>query len=142
MNSVNISGNLIANAELKYIGDNQTPCVNFTIAFNKVFKNERGNIEKAASFFNVVFFGNYAKSIHSSLNKGTLVFVSGTLNQNRWENNNQKYAKIYIIGKQINIIKERRKPLDSNTDDPSAESTQPTESKEHFEADSKEDLPL
>lgn len=114
MNSVNIKGHLVRNAEIKYIGKNQVPCTSFTIALNKTFKNERGNIEKEASYFDVTFFGNYAQSIHESLVKGALVFVSGTLNQDRWQHDGKNYSRVSIIGKQISIIAPKDKTHNTN----------------------------
>lgn len=100
MNSVNIRGYVTKDSTICNIGQNNTECLNFTIAQNKSFKNERGNIEKKAMFFDVSVYGKYAAAINF-LSKGTLVFIQGQLTQESWEKNSNKYSKVSIIASKI-----------------------------------------
>ncbi|STP11740.1 single stranded DNA-binding protein [Helicobacter cinaedi] len=63
MNNISINGHLTADAQIKYIGSKNTPCVSFLIGKNRSFTNERGNIEKKAMFFEVIVYGNYAQIV-------------------------------------------------------------------------------
>ncbi|SQC36298.1 single stranded DNA-binding protein [Helicobacter fennelliae] len=101
MNSVNISGNLIREAEIKYIGKNNTPCVEFVIARSHKFKNEKGNIEEQVMFFEVVLFGQFGEKILKYLGKGKKVYVQGELRQGKWEYEGKKHSKISIVAQKV-----------------------------------------
>lgn len=131
MNSVTISGNLTKNAELKYIGQNNLPCLTFCIAQNKTFKNERGNIEKKPMLFDITFFGKYAEKICPSLIKGTQVFVQGELSQDTWEYQGKKHSHVRIIGHGINII--NRNPMPQNQAQ-NAQAQQPQNAQNSYQA--------
>ena len=105
MNNVNISGYLTDNAVLKHLNTpNQTPCLECSIGHTRTFTNEKGNVEKETSFFEIVIYGKYAEHIESRMTKGTLVFIEGTLKQHKWKHEGKSYAKVVIIGKRVNII--------------------------------------
>lgn len=106
MNYLGISGYLTKDAELKHIGNKQTPCVSFSIGHSRTFTNERGNSEKETSFFDITFFGKYAEIKHPRLKKGSLVFIEGILQQDKWvsKEDGKTYTKVQIIGRNINII--------------------------------------
>ena len=101
MNYGSISGNLIRDAEIKYIGKNNTPCVEFVIAKNHKFKNERGNTEEQVMFFEVVLFGQFGERILQFLNKGKKVYIQGELRQEAWEYEGKKYARVKIIANRV-----------------------------------------
>lgn len=101
MNSVSISGNLIREAQIKYIGKNNTPCVEFVIAKSHKFKNEKGNIEEQVMFFEVVLFGQFGGRILKFLGKGKKVYVQGELRQEKWEYENKKYSKVSIVAHKV-----------------------------------------
>lgn len=102
MNTVIIRGYVTRDSFTHSIGKNQLQCLNFTIAQNVSFRNERGNLEQKVMFFDVTIYGNYAKAI-GSLQKGTLVYVQGKLNQESWEKDGQRHSKVSIIAKKIYV---------------------------------------
>lgn len=116
MNYLGISGYLTKDAELKHIGNKQTPCVSFSIGHSRTFINEKGNSEKETSFFDITFFGKYAEIKHPRLKKGSLVFVEGILQQDKWigKEDGKSYAKIQIIGRNINIIEKDKASIQAN----------------------------
>lgn len=81
MNYLGISGYLTKDAELKHIGNKQTPCVSFSIGHSRTFTNERGNSEKETSFFDITFFGKYAEIKHPRLKKALLCLSRGFYNK-------------------------------------------------------------
>lgn len=104
MNNISINGHLTADAQIKYIGSKNTPCVSFLIGKNRSFTNERGNIEKKAMFFEVIVYGNYAQKLHPSLKKGSNAFIQGSLNWEAWEKDGQKHSKVNIIAQKIYVF--------------------------------------
>lgn len=93
MNNVNIIGNLTRDAELKYIGHNNTPLLKFSIAVNKY---NRSTQENEPHYFDVSFWGKGAPNIAKYMTKGQKVGVSGELTQDRWEQDGHKRSKVYI----------------------------------------------
>ena len=133
MNYLGVSGYLTKDAELKYIGEKQTACVNFSIGHSRTFTNERGNSETETSFFDITFFGKYAEYKHPRLKKGNLVFVEGTLQQNKWvsKEDGKTYSKIQIIGRNINIIeKDKASVINANDEAKEVETTYTPSQKE------------
>lgn len=109
MNNVNINGYLTQTPELKTLNTpNNTPCLEFAIGHTRSFTNEKGNLEKETSFFEVVFYGKYAEHAVNRLHKGTLVFIEGSLQQHKWKHEDKTYTKVTILGKRMNIIEKDR----------------------------------
>lgn len=108
VNTVAISGNLVADCEKKTAG--QTPLASFVIAVNESRKNSTGEWEDYPNFIECNLFGNRVKSYAASLVKGTKVFISGKLYQSRWQKDGQNMSKISVTVDTIEIMAKREKP--------------------------------
>ena len=108
INTVAISGNLVADCEKKNAG--QTPLASFVIAVNESKKNANGEWEDYPNFIECNLFGNRAKALSESLVKGTKVFISGKLYQSRWNKDGQNMSKISVTVDTIEINQKREKP--------------------------------
>jgi single-strand DNA-binding protein len=82
INSVNLSGRLTKNARLKYAGDN--PLLEFSIATNRSVK-KGGEWKEEASFFDCFLWGKLGEAIEQKMKKGSMIYVSGELKQDRWK---------------------------------------------------------
>jgi single-strand DNA-binding protein len=80
MNSVNVIGNLVTDPELKKINDDLSLC-KFRIAVNEGF-GENAKV----FFFEVVSWNKQAENIAKYMVKGNKIAVSGSLQQESWEN--------------------------------------------------------
>ena len=101
INSVCISGNLGRDPELRMTASGMQVC-SFSVCVNDRRKNNQGEWVDVPNWVDVTFFGNRAESISQYLSKGSLVFVSGRLHQNTWENKDgQKRSKLEVIGDDI-----------------------------------------
>lgn len=109
VNTVAISGNLVADCEKKNAG--QTPLASFVIAVNESKKNSAGEWEDYPNFIECNLFGNRAKALSESLVKGTKVFISGKLYQSRWNKDGQNMSKISVTVDTIEIMAKREKPV-------------------------------
>lgn len=108
INSVAIRGRLVADGELKEVGDSFV--VEMRIAFST--DNKVGNEwEEHANFITCNWWGNRARGLAPWIKKGTEVFVVGTLRQDRWEDKEtqQKRSTFKIVVRDINL---GRKPKD------------------------------
>lgn len=75
---------------------------NFSIAVNKSQKQEQGYIDYA-SFFDVTVFGKTAENLRQYLVKGKQITVKGSLQQDRWEKDGQKFSRVKINAEQIQL---------------------------------------
>lgn len=126
MNTVTIRGYVTQDSQVQSIGSKNTQCLNFRIGVTNSFKNERGNIEKKSMFFDISVYGSYA-GIIGSLQKGTLVFVQGKLNQDSWEKDGEKHSKVNIIASKVYPIHKQDLPPSSQQTMPNEQSPNPQE---------------
>lgn len=108
-NSITISGNLTSGAQLQSIGKNNSFACNFTLANNKRFKNERGDIIERPCFIDVTIYGAYAEAMHKYLTKGKGIIVTGELIQDIWEFEGKKHSKHRIRAKEIDFRESKSK---------------------------------
>jgi single-strand DNA-binding protein len=99
MNSVNIIGNLTADP--KPFAENKG--VNFTIAYNRKITTKDGKVKEEVSYFDCVAFRN-VETILKYLKKGNKVGVSGSLRQERWDQNGETRSKVVITVNAIDFL--------------------------------------
>lgn len=100
MNSVNISGRLTADCEVRAVND--TNVITFSIANDdERKKNAAGEYEPVVSFFNVTYWSKSGK-MANHLKKGKAVTISGRLKQDRWtDQNGQNKNRIHITAREV-----------------------------------------
>ena len=91
INQCNFTGNLTADAEMKY-SSNGTAICSFSIAVNKKFKDN-----EQVSFFNFTIFGKFAEAVNQYLSKGLPVAIGAEARQESWESNGQKRHAVKFI---------------------------------------------
>lgn len=84
INSVNISGNLCKDAELKQT-QNGLAVLSFSVAVNENRKNAQGNWEQYPNYIDCTMFGTRAQKLAQYLTKGVKVAISGRIHQSRWQ---------------------------------------------------------
>lgn len=102
INHLTIIGNLVKDAELKYTNTG-TPITALTIAVNRSVKKGDQWTEEA-SFFDVSLWGKRGESLNQYLIKGTKIAVSGSLKQDRWEQDGQKRSRVIIQAENIQLL--------------------------------------
>lgn len=85
-----------------YVG-NGNARLNFSIAVNRSVKKEEQYVDET-SFFDVTVWGKFAENMKKFLTKGKQVCVSGSLKQDRWEKDGQKFSKVSVIAESIQLI--------------------------------------
>lgn len=92
LNSVNISGNLVRDSELKFTNSGMAVGT-FSIAVNRKYSGS-----ESVSFVDCKMFGKLAESVHSFMTKGRPVVLSGRLDQERWEGRDgSSRSKLVIV---------------------------------------------
>ena len=84
INLVILLGNLTRDPELRYT-QSGTAVANSSLATNKQWKDDSGEMKESAEFHNLVFWGNLAELVAQYCNKGSKVHVTGELQTRSWE---------------------------------------------------------
>lgn len=77
LNSIQLAGNLVADPELKTVGDTQL--CKLRVATNETWKDKAGNKKEQATYFDVDVWGNHAGPCGQYLSKGAPVYVQGKM---------------------------------------------------------------
>lgn len=98
MNVVILRGNLARDPELRTINisDKQTSVVNFTVATSREFTKANGSQDKITSFIQCEAWDSGAEAIASSLKKGDLVMIEGSLRNDSWEKDGVKHSTLKV----------------------------------------------
>jgi single-strand DNA-binding protein len=108
-NKVIIAGNLTRDPELRYTPKG-TAIAQITLAVNRKWKSETGEMKEEVSFIDVDAFGRQAEVIGQYLRKGRPFLVEGRLKQDTWEDKNtkQKQSKIKVVLEAFSFIDSNR----------------------------------
>jgi len=83
MNNINIIGRIGKEIELRYL-QSGSAVASFSIAVDQSYKKDGQKIEKT-SWFDVSAFGKIAETVNSFFNKGSMIGISGELEQQTWK---------------------------------------------------------
>lgn len=98
INTVTISGNLTADAQLRSYNDSNV--LSFSVAVNERVK--RGDAwEDRPNFVDCTMFGNRARALAQYLMKGAPVCVSGRLHWSSWEKDGARRQKLEVYVDEI-----------------------------------------
>lgn len=105
INSVAISGNLTRDPKLM-TSKAGNDFLTFSIASNDRRKNSKTDEwEDVPNFVDVVYFGGNSETLSEMLQKGSKVFVSGSLRYSTWTNDDdEKRSKLEIVAQNIEIM--------------------------------------
>ena len=84
LNTVIIAGNLTNDPTFGETGD-KTPVVNFHLASNRRFRDNKGQVKEDVCFVGVVAWDSLARSCKGKLVKGSSVVISGELQSRKWK---------------------------------------------------------
>lgn len=99
INSVTLAARLTRDVELRYSSDGLAAAT-LGVAVNRSVKQGSQWVEQA-SFFAVQVFGKQAENVQKYCKKGSQIFVQGSLIQQRWEKNGNKYSRVVISAHSI-----------------------------------------
>lgn len=102
VNHVVIIGRLTRDIEVSYTKSNY-PIGKIGIANNRRRKNGDQWVEEA-NFFDVTIMGTTAESLKTYLVKGKQVAIEGSLQQDRWEKDGQKFSKVIIMANNVQLL--------------------------------------
>lgn len=100
LNSIILEGNVVKKAEMSEPTKGFIVC-KFPIAVNRKTKTPEGEFHDEVSYFDVETYGEMAEKCSKYCDKGKGVRVVGRLKQSRWEANNAKHSKVYVIAEHV-----------------------------------------
>lgn len=122
MLSCNGIGNVVKDAELKFIGSQNTPLCVFTLAFNRRFKpKDATEWQSETAFVECNLWGSRGEMLINYLKKGQAVFVRGHLLTQSWEGEKGKHSKLLMrldIAELINRVKTNGNGTDTAVNPP------------------------
>jgi single-strand DNA-binding protein len=117
MNLVILRGNLARDPELRTVGEKQVSVVNFTVATSREFTKANGTQDKVTSFIQCEAWDSGAETIASTLKKGDLVMVEGSLRNDSWEKDGVKHNTLKVrVNNFAKIAKNKR--TEKNAEEP------------------------
>ena len=105
LNKVLLIGNLTRDPELRYIPSGSAVAT-FTVAVNRVYKDQAGEKKEQTSFIRVVVWGRRAEVCGEYLSKGSPVFIEGRLQSRDWETQDgQKRSTVEVVADNIQFLR-------------------------------------
>ena len=102
LNRIVLIGRLVADAEFRVTGGG-TPVASFTIAVDRNFKNQQGEVE--TDFIDIVVWRKQAEILSKWLNKGRMVAVDGRLQIRKYQNQEgQNRYKTEVIAERVQFL--------------------------------------
>ncbi len=89
LNKVLLVGNLTRDPELKALPNGSKVC-SFSVATNRVWKDQNGQRQEATDYHNIVVFGRQAETSAQYLKKGSNAMVEGRLQTRSWDGQDGK----------------------------------------------------
>lgn len=96
LNQVIMIGRLTRDPELSYTPSGNAVC-NFSLAVNGYKKND-------VSFFNIQAWNKIAENVNNYMKKGSKVCVEGSLRQDRWEKDGQKFNRVLVNARNVYFL--------------------------------------
>lgn len=111
LNRVMIIGRLGQDPQLKY-SQGGMPIATFSVATDETFIDREGNRQQRTEWFRVVVFQKVAENCSRFLRKGSLVYVEGSLQTRKWQDQEGKdHTLVEIRAQRVDFL-EKRQPQD------------------------------
>ena len=102
MNIVALVGRLTRDAEIAYLASG-TAAVTLAVAVNRS-RREGDQFVSEVNYFDLVYYGKSAEAVKQYLTKGKQIAVQGSLKQDRWEKDGQKFSKVRVIVNSLELL--------------------------------------
>lgn len=112
MNKVLLIGNVGKTPEIRYLETPDHPKVaQFTLATTESRKAKDGTVTKLTEWHNIVAWRGLADFVEKYIQKGSHVFIEGSLRTRSWEAKGQKVYRTEVIAENLQFV--GRKPEDN-----------------------------
>ena len=112
MNKVLLIGHVGKTPEIRYLETPDHPKVaQFTLATTEARKAKDGTVTKLTEWHNIVAWRGVADFVEKYIQKGSQLFIEGSLRTRSWESKGQKVYRTEIIAENLQFV--GRKPEDN-----------------------------
>ena len=96
MNKIILTGRLVKDAELGFIGSTGTPKITFTLAVERNYQKDKNN--KKVDFINCEMLGQHTEKLSQYVTKGKAILVERELNIDNYEKDGEKksFTKVKV----------------------------------------------
>ena len=96
MNNVVLSGRIVRDAELGFIGATGTPKMVFTLAVERNYQKDKNN--KKVDFINMEMIGQHTEKLAQYVTKGKAILIEGELNIDNYEKDGERrsFTKVKV----------------------------------------------
>lgn len=117
MNQVILRGNLTRDPELRTIdnGNRSISVINFTVAVSREYTKANGIKDKIVSYIPCEAWDSGAELIAESFRKGDLVFVEGSMRNDKWEKDGVKHSTMKVRVNNFSKLTKLKKTTDTAT---------------------------
>ena len=121
LNKVQLIGNLGADPETRFTTSGKKVTM-FSIAINRKWRDAEGEQKSATEWVNIETWGGLAEICGNYLKKGSLVYIEGRLQTDRYEVEGEKRRKTKVVAREMQMLD--RKPSEG---EPEATTTEEDE---------------
>jgi single-strand DNA-binding protein len=107
LNRVQLIGNLGKDPEVRYTPTGTKVCT-FSMAVNRRWKGRDGTAKEATDWFNIEVWGKLGEVCQQYLHKGSLAFIEGRLQTDRYEHEGETRYFTKVIARTMQMLD--RKP--------------------------------
>ena len=107
LNRVQLIGNLGKDPETRYTPTGVKVC-SFSLAVNRRWKGRDGAVKEATDWFNIEAWGKLGEICQQYLHKGSLAFIEGRLQTDRYEHEGETRYFTKVIARTMQMLD--RKP--------------------------------
>jgi single-strand DNA-binding protein len=119
LNRVQLIGNLGKVPESRFTPNGQKVCT-FSMAVNRRWKSREGEMKEATDWFNIEAWAKLGEVCQQYLHKGSLVFIEGRLQTDRYEHEGETRYFTKVIARSMQMLDkkpEEEPPLEEEAAD-------------------------
>jgi len=103
LNRVQLIGNLGKDPEVRYTPTGTKVCT-FSMAVNRRWKGRDGTAKEATDWFNIEVWGKMGEVCQQYLRKGSLAFIEGRLQTDRYEHEGETRYFTKVIARSMQML--------------------------------------
>lgn len=108
INSIQLLGRVGKPVDFKTLNGG-TKVAEIYLATSETFKNKQGEKVEDTQWHSVTLWGNLAELAQKYVNKGDLIYISGSIKYDHWEKDGYKHEKARITASQMKFISSPKK---------------------------------
>lgn len=105
LNEVRLIGRLTRDPEVRMLPSGGQ-VASFGLAINRKYRKADGSLQEETAFVDITCWGKQAELVYKYMKKGRLIFISGRLRYESWDDKNtgQKRSRLSVVGENIQFL--------------------------------------